>query len=89
MIEKEMLETVLLAHWGNFLDTTRLFSLTSLWATKHLNKEVQVDNITLSRFEPIECGFLLWIDSKVGDLLITSEAHLSNTGEITHLKTVS
>jgi len=91
MIDTLKLEKLLLTNWTSFLDRKALISFAEEIAINQLNvlPPCKVHTLTLSRFELIENGFVVWIDfiANNNQIKITSELNLSNSG-IKHIKSI-
>lgn len=83
MLNKKKLEQLLLANWTEILDKQQLDN----FIAKQISETYKLHKITLSRFEIVEDGFILWLEYSLllsnKTLQITSEIHLSNTGVAT------
>ncbi len=86
MLNKEKLEQLLLANWTDVLDKKQLFQFISNHSG--INDTYKIHKMTLSRFEIVEEGFILWLEYSLlltdKTLQITNEIHLSNTGVATN-----
>ena len=91
IINSENLEKLLSSRWTEFLDIRKIMAFTRQIADEKLGLK-SVHNISISRFEIKEIGFILWIEFNTGPLVTdenkTIEAFLTNTGELTSLHVI-
>lgn len=91
MINKLKLEKLLLTNWTDFLNGKALMSLAEEIAINQLDvpPPCKVHTLTLSRFELVDNGFVIWVDftANNGKVKITSELNLSNS-EIKHIHSI-
>jgi hypothetical protein len=72
-IDKENLERLLLSHWTSFINPRRLLDFVQN------SSQSKIDKISLSRFEFVDKGFLVWVeyycdgDNHTTELLINSD----------------
>lgn len=91
ILDKKQIEQILISRWSEFLSARKLiqFAKESLVKNLLLSNSCQITKISLSRFEPVLCGFLLWLDIIIIDsnnkINITIEASLSTSGDIQYL----
>lgn len=88
ILDPKRLEKVLVLNWTEFLDVVKLMKLVKEHAEAQLGKTVQVHRISLTRFEFVSEGFLLWIEGKAlpksgQQVNLTIEATLSCEGSLT------
>jgi hypothetical protein len=74
ILDAQKLETLLLANWTEFLDTRQVLKLLG----EHTGKQIQ--NLTISRFELVDQGFLLWFETTANKERMTVEALLTVSG---------
>lgn len=86
VLEKQNLEKILLANWASFLDVRKLMTFVK---TKNNLGLDTIFKLSVSRFEPTEKGFLIWLETESNILenkvKVTTEALLTLSGEILHI----
>jgi calcineurin-like phosphoesterase family protein len=75
-IDKEKFETVLLSNWTTFIDPRELLVFVQNCSVSKINK------ISLSRFEMISKGFLVWVECNQNTSNQTVELFIDNNGAI-------
>lgn len=84
LINIEKLESVLVKNWTEFIDARQLLKYVSGLSNR------PVRNLTISRFEPQNNGFLVWLDYKILDservVNITQEIFLGLNGDVITLQ---
>jgi hypothetical protein len=76
IINTTKFEELLLANWTSFINYKDLFQL-----VYEQQPPMKVNKLTLSRFEPIASGFIIWIEiSDLSGSTGTIELYLSNFG---------
>ena len=98
LLDKQKLEELLLKNWTSFMDFKTLLSLVLVAVRDtefpaRTTQEIKIQTqIKLSRFEPGEHGFTVWVEFSVprGDGLVvgTSEIQLLLSGKATHIQTI-
>lgn len=100
VLKTDKLEELLVANWTGFLDTSKLMVYVLGHIQETINKDFAViiqsvphkTQITISRFQLIESGFLIWVDFSApreeGVAVGTAELHISPKGHLTHIRTV-
>lgn len=84
MIDNEKLEQTLLTNWSRFLDVRKLRAFAAEIAGQD---EKSISKLTISRFELVEGGFILWLEYLI-DRQFTTETLLSWDGKLSHLQTI-
>ena len=79
VINSEKLEKILVAHWTEFMDVRELMSSASSVISNLEEKQCKVNKLTISRFELVEDGFIVWLECKVGDDSYTVELELGDS----------
>jgi len=87
VLNQQNMESLLLTHWSEFLDTRKFMGLVGYDAREITGTESRPQNLTITRFELTETGFILWAEFKISGISFTSEYRLSNTG-LHHVKTI-
>lgn len=91
MFDTNKLEQLLIANWANFFNVSKLLKFAKSGLPEKY-KQNRVKNLTISRFEIIDSGFLVWLEVNVHTTTsevsktstnITMECHLSNRGILT------
>lgn len=101
VLKEDKLEELLVANWTKFLDSSkvmafclrtvrdRIKTLAPVPATELRQRGTQ---ITLSRFQIVADGFIMWVEFTVPiddkTAVGTTELFLTNTGEISHIHTL-
>jgi len=95
VVNIEKLERILIAKWAEFLDVRELMKLVEKHAKIHLSVDtLEVQRVTISRFELSEDGFLVWVESVVNlpnqteKVNMTSECYLLTNGIFRHMQTI-
>jgi hypothetical protein len=92
LLNREKLESLLLANWTKFIDYRKLMQIISDTANKHLGGQYTVHKMTLTRFEYAGEKFVIWIEYTVvkGTEMasLTSEFHIKET-DFLHIETVN
>jgi hypothetical protein len=95
VVNIEKLERILIAKWAEFLDVREIMKLVEKQAKVHLSVEtLEVQRVTVSRFELSEDGFLVWVESVVNlpdqteKVNMTSEFYLLTNGIFRHMQTI-
>lgn len=101
MIDFLKLEELLVANWTKFLDSKKIMAFVLQTVRDRSDSFVEIKNsgqkipniqVMLSRFQIVADGFIVWVEFKVPlDKKFasgTTEFHLTNTGNITHLQTL-
>jgi hypothetical protein len=95
VVNIEKLEKILIAKWAEFLDVRAVMDLVEKQAKIHFSVEaLEVQRITVSRFELSEDGFLVWVESIVNlpdqteKVNMTSEFYLLTSGAFRHMQTI-
>jgi hypothetical protein len=83
-IDVEKMGSLLAANWTKFTDARAMIRAVA----KHSGVSHPVTSVVVSRFELTPEGFLVWAEFVAGPVHGTSEFVLSNTGELTHRRTV-
>ena len=91
-INLEKFETILLRHWTEFIDVRELLSVETQFVKTHLNIDGHIKQLTISRFELTDHGFIIWIECSLKYLNkfvnITSEIFLHKNGDLEHIKSI-
>jgi hypothetical protein len=91
MIDTKKLEKLLIKSWTEFIDIHEMMHYTTKLATELGFVTQKVKKVSITRFELVENGFLVWVDyivvSKNKDVNISSEIFL-NSNDIKHLKSI-
>lgn len=96
------LEEILIANWPKFINTNQLTAYVLKLVRDEVRGDVAIDSetkinkalsITVSRFQPGDGGFLVWVDFNVprGEDVFaqgTTEILLDLSGGINHIRTV-
>ena len=83
MLNLEKLEKLLLTHWTEFIDARSLMASASQAIALFEEMEpCKIQKLTVSRFEFVEYGFLLWLECRIGEENFTVELFLGSTGSI-------
>lgn len=82
-LKKESLEKILLANWTSVIDIRELLAFVSKYInSKNSESQQRLNKITISRFEPMDGYFLIWIEYESKNRNGTIECHLKLNGEI-------
>jgi hypothetical protein len=82
-IKKQQLEKILIANWTSILNVREILTLVNDITSKNLKSQPKIDKITISRFEPIDDYFLIWIEYSLNkNINNTIECHLYLNGEL-------
>lgn len=85
----QKLETLLVANWTGFLNTREILAFVNNQA-RYLNIDGPISSLTISRFEFIKDGFLLWMEYSTTlnneKIRITTEALLTASNELLHIR---
>ena len=84
LINTENLEKLLVINWTKFLDYRGLLSFIQL--NNNIN-EFKMQQLSLSRFEFTDDGFIIWADYTIDNKQFTTELLLKDSS-ITHIQTV-
>lgn len=97
----EKLEEILIINWPKFIDTHRLMAHVLKWVRDEVSGDTAIDSephenrnlsITVSRFQLVDSGFLVWVDFTVPREEYfargTTEILLDAAGGINHIRTV-
>lgn len=92
MINYETLEIVLKSKWTNFLDARELINYAQEQAKIHLVlPNSKVNNLSVTRFELTERGFILWLEYNLTEnnsqCKAITEALLHFNGKLSHIST--
>ena len=84
MINTQKLEEIILQHWTEVIDKRTLLKSAKELGVAHLNlsPDTSINQISVSRFEFTQKGFLMWIEFKVNKNNYTIEALLTTTSLI-------
>jgi hypothetical protein len=86
ILDKNKLEKILLTNWAEFINIRKLIEFTRESCIKHLQlpETIQVFEIRVSRFEPTQKGFLLWLETTLNstDIITTSTETIKPTLEV-------
>lgn len=100
LIQVGKLEELLVARWAHFVDARRLMAFVMACVRDaHLPHSIETEvpvkgvQISISRFEWTQPGFLIWVDFSIpvgeGQVAVgTAELVLAPNGETKHLKTI-
>ncbi len=102
VLKQGKLEELLVANWTSFMDYSKLMAFVLKCVRDNVNKDFSIltqssvkrkgVQITLSRFQLVENGFIVWVDFSVpheNNVAVgTSELHLSPSGTLTHMRTL-
>jgi len=100
MINSKKLEELLIANWTSFINYSKLMAHileivrdTELAVMEQSTIPKVGIQISISRFELIHNGFLIWVEFKVPKeenkiAIGTSELKLSASGDLSHIKTI-
>jgi hypothetical protein len=82
LINVNKLEKVLIAHWSEFIDMRTLLA----FVREQFDESHQIEKLSISRFEPCDSGFLLWIECKLQKLEtnvnVVLETLIYNSGKV-------
>jgi len=84
IINTEELEKILVANWTAFLQPREILKFT-IEQAKTVNIDSPIGNLSISRFELKNYGFLIWIEFSSNQTKGTIEAQITN-GSIYPLK---
>jgi hypothetical protein len=92
MINYETLEIVLKSKWTSFLDVRKLIAYAQEQADIHLVlPNHTVNNLSVTRFELTERGFILWLEYNLANnnyqCKAITETVLDFTGKLSHIST--
>lgn len=92
IFKPDKLEHLLVKSWHEFTDIRKLMEWCQSTARAQGINPTQCASLTLERFEWTPEGFVLWITYEVnshdGIQRLTSEALLTDNGELTHIQTI-
>ncbi len=102
VLKLDKLEELLVANWTQFIETNKLMAFVLEAVRDRVRSDFTVVaqssvgrkgvQITMSRFQLVADGFILWVDFSVphedNTAVGTSELHLSPTGTLSHIRTL-
>ena len=102
ILKTDKFEELLIANWTQFLDSSRFMRYCLKNVRDRINEfPITISpnirqsgvRITISRFEIVSNGFIVWVEFSVPSDLDriasgTIELHMSNTGDISHIQTL-